>query len=285
MKSLRTMGILVRYNLRLLPWYIWPLLALIAFFQAWMTSTEHDWVISGGTTRLDGPSFLLWVVIGGIFFGSSRGYVGGKSYEGGQIPDGEFLLARPILRRTAYFPRMVLFFVIMLATPLLQVYVASAKPDLRVEFYNWVDPAIIAGQKSFYREQFPNGTVIHQPDPGLQKGAYDSTLVIPSGALLIAWWNLIVAIFTGLVLQMVMFSRSSSKLPSVRLFGMLCLIYLVGSAFILSMFPQLGTHLTLFEHAFFLFVHHPVWFALAIPVAFLLVQWIALKRIRNFEVI
>ena len=279
------MGVLLRYNLWLLPWYIWPLLALIALGATWFTSIEHVWIIGGlGTTGLDG-SLVLWVIIGTVFFKSSRGYAGGRTYDGGQIPDGEFLLGRPILRRTAYFPRMVLFFIIMLITPFLQVYVASAKPDLRVEFYNWVDPAIIAGHKSFYREQFPNGTVIHQPDPGLQKGFYDSSLVIPSGALLVAWWNLIVAIVVGLILQMTLFSRSPSKLSVGGLFLTLFLIYSFASIFIRIMFPPLEIHITLFERAFFLFAHRPALFALSTLGLFLFVQLVALRLIRHFEVI
>ncbi len=285
MKSLRTMGVLLRYNLWLLPWYIWPLLALIALGGTWLTSIEHVWVIGGlGTTGLDG-SLLLWIIMGNMFFKFGRGYAGGRIYEGGQIPEGEFLLARPILRRTAYFPRLGLFFIIMLATPLLQVYVASAKPDLSVEFYNWVDPAIIAGHKSFYREQFPYGTVIHRPNPGKLNGAYDSTLVVPSGALLVAWWNLIVAIVVGLALQIILFSRSPSKLSVGGFLGTLFFVYTFASIFIRIMFPPLEIHITLYERAFFLFARHPTLFALSTLAAFLFVQGIALIRIRHFEVI
>ena len=83
----------------------------------------------------------------------------------------------------------------MLAVPLSEVYAAAAKFDLRVDFYHWTDPGITARQIKFYQEQFPGNALIHQPYPAFRKEAYDATLMIPFGKLLIALWDLVLTVF------------------------------------------------------------------------------------------
>ena len=234
MKSLKIARDLVLYNLRLLPWYLWVLLALTALMEVQWARIMKEWVIGGlSTTHLDGFPIIFFAIIGTTFFRTRAGYAGGP------IPDGEFLLTRPILRRTAYLSRTALYFVIMLVIPLVGVHIATAKPDLRVDFYNWADPNIIAGQVKFYQDQFPESSMIHQPYPAFRKEAYDTTLIIPFGAVKVALWDLLVAMALALTLQTAMLFVSSSKFRGMSFFGLLLLAYFFGSVLLVMIFPQL----------------------------------------------
>lgn len=284
MKSLSVIWALVRYNLRLLPWSIWLLVAVISLVTALTTQLPDTWTVSDHTTtQLSGNWFLVCAVIGAWFFGIR------SRYEGGQIPDGEFLLSRPILRRTAYFSRVVFLFVLMLVPPLSAIYAERANPDLRVDFFHWVDPNAVAGQIQFYQKQFPDSSVIPEPR-SVQLNAYLRTtyvasVAIPSGKLLVAYWDLFVVIVLTLVLQLAMFFTSPVNARIGFLFMTLAgTWFFVGLAFVV-MFPPLGVRPTVYEDGFFLFAHHWGWFALFTLEAFVFVQWIALKRVRSFEVI
>jgi hypothetical protein len=291
MKSLGIVLSLMRFHLRLLPLYIWPLLVGNLLLQAQMTSVlNNKWTIGGvNTTALSGPGFLSFMLLGGVFCGARAGYTGGL------IPAGEFLLSRSILRRTAYFSRMALYFAIMLAAPLLEVYVASTKPDLQIEFFDAATQAQSANASAmqrFYQDQFPESSVVHGsrlvwPHRTMH---YDA-LMIPSGALLIARWDLFAAIIVALALQIGMFfPRSSSKVRiatfngMLNAYGMLIGIYLIAWAFVAMMFPS-DTHITLFERGFFFFAHRGFLLTLFALEAFIFVQWIALKRIQALELI
>jgi hypothetical protein len=282
MKSLSIVWALVSYNLRLLPWFIWPLVAVISLFSAWTTELPADdaWTVSDiTTTRLSGNWFFVCAVIGACFFGIR------SRYEGGQIPDGEFLLSRPILRRTAYFSRVVFLFVLMLMPPLSVIYAERTNPDLRVDFFHWTEPNAIAGQIQFYQKQFPNNSVVHKVPHAFEKNTYVATIMIPSGRLLVAFWDLFVVIVLTLVLQLAMFFRSPANARFSGLFVTLAGVYFLAELALLVMFPSLGVRPTPYEHGFFLFAHHRGWFVVFTLEAFIFVQGIALKRIQSFEVV
>jgi hypothetical protein len=281
MKSLKIIGVLMLYNLRLFPWswYLWPVLVSIALLAMQFTFIRKEWSIGGfNMTDLDSVSLMFFVIIGVTFFKARAG-------GGGSIADGEFLLSRPLLRRTAYLSRMVLYFIVMLAIPLADVRIAAAKPDLRVDFYYWGDQSLVPGQVKFYQEQFPEASIIHQPYPAFRKATYDTTLMIPYGAVKIALWDLVGAMAIALFLQLTMLSTPSTKFRGMSFFGSLVIIYLFGSVFIAMTSPQFLNHITLYERAFFYFMHHVLWISLWTAGAFLLVQGIALKRIQRFDVI
>jgi hypothetical protein len=269
----------VRYNLRLLPWYIWPLVVIISLLQAQMTQITNTWEIGRfNTTQFRGVSIFFCAVIGSAFFRAGTGHAGG------QIPEREFLLSRPIRLRTAYLSRMAVYFILMLAAPLSEVYVASAKPGLRVEFYPWKDQSTETTDRlRFYQQQFPDSAVDYKPRTGVRKEASDATLSIPFGALLIAFWDLIVVIVFAFALQMAMSFVSPSKGRVMNFYVMVCLTYFFVSVLIDMMFPHLLDHTTMYEYAFFFFTHHWLMFALFTLGAFILVQCIVLKRIQEVE--
>jgi len=292
MKSLGILLSLLRLHLRFLPWYIWPLLAVILLLKAQITPVIlNQWTLDGlgTTTRLSGPGFFSFILLGGAFCASRAGYAGGL------IPAGEFLLSRSVLRPTVYFSRMVFYFIIILAAPLLEVYVASAKPDLRIEFFDistQTQTAEASARLRFYQDQFPEGSVVHMTKSvGPHRTVHFDALVVPSGALLIARWDMLASIFIALTIQIGMFSASTSQNLSdafyrlLSLFVFLILIYFFVPVFIVLMFPQYDLKITMFERAFFFFAHHEYLFPLYALEAFILVQWIALKRIKHFEVI
>jgi len=280
MKSISVIWTLVRYNLRLLPWSIWPLVAVISLVAALTTHLGEAWTVSDSiTTQLSGNWFLVCAVIGAWFFGIR------SRYGGGQIPDGELLLSRPILRRTAYFSRVVFLFVLMLVPPLSVIYAERANPDLRVDFFHWTGPNAIAGQIQLYQKQFPNGTLVHKVPLSFEKNTYVATVVIPSGKLLVAYWDLFVVIVLTLVLQLAMFFTSPVNARIGGLFVTLAGTWFFVTLVLVTMFSPLGIHPTFYEDGFFLFAHHLGWFALFTLEAFVFVQWLALKRIKHFEVI
>jgi hypothetical protein len=291
MKALGIVLSLVRFHLRVLPLYIWPLLAVILLLQAQITSVlNNQWTLGGpgNTTHLFGPGFFSFILLASAFCGARAGYTGGL------IPAGEFLLSRSVLRRTAYFSRMALYFTIILAAPLLEVYLASTKPDLRIEFFDTSTQgpsADASARQRFYQDQFPESTVAHETKSvGPHRTVHYDALVIPSGAFLIARWDLFAAIILALTLQIGMFFASSSKVQSetfYRMFsagGTVFIIYFIGSVVIDMVFPQFNSHTTLFEHAFFFFAHRGFLLTVFALEAFVFVQWIALKRIKHFEV-
>lgn len=290
MKSLGIVLSLMRFHLRLLPWYIWPLLAGILLLQGQITPVSlSQWTIGGyNTTRLLGPGFFSFLFLAGAFCGTRA------SYTGGPIPAGEFLLVRPVLRRTAYLSRMVLYFIIILAAPLLEVYVASAKPDLRIEFFDTSTQspgAEAAARQKFYQDQFPESSVVHETKlVGTHTKIPYNALVIPSGALLIARWDLFAAIMIALILQIAMFFTSSKAQIGLlyglaSMFGTVIIIYFFASVAIAMTFPHYDNHTTLFEHGFFFFAHRGFLLTLFALEAFVLVQWIALKLIEKLEVL
>jgi len=280
MKSLSVIWALVRYNLRLLPWSIWLLVAVISMVTALTSQLPNSWTVSDmTTTQLSGNWFLVCAVIGAWFFG-----VRGR-YGGGQIPDGEFLLSRPILRRTAYFSRVVFLFALMLVPPLSEIYAERANPDLRVDFYHWTEPNLIAGQIQLYQNKFPNSSVVHKAPSSYRPNTYVATVVIPSGKLLVAYWDLCVVIVLTLVLQLAMFFTSPVNARIGFLFMTLAGTWFFVGLALVMMFPPLGVRPTVYEDGFFLFAHHWGWFTLFTLEAFVFVQWIALKRIKAFEVI
>lgn len=280
MKSLSVIWTLLRYNLRLLPWSIWLLVAVISMVTAWTTQLDNSWIVGGRpTTQLSGNWFLVCAAIGAWFFGIR------SRYEGGQIPDGEFLLSRPILRRTAYFSRVVYLFVLMLVPPLSAIYAERANPDLRVDFFQWTEPNAIAGSIQFYQKQFPDSTLVHKAPSSYRPNTYVATVVIPSGNLLVAYWDLFVVIVLTLILQLATFFMSPADAGFGGLYVILAGTWFVVTLVLVEMFHPLGLHPTFYEDAFFLFEKHRGWFALFTLEAFIFVQWIALKRIKHFEVI
>jgi hypothetical protein len=283
MKSLSVVLALLRFNLRMLPWRIWLIVALATLWQLWLGKAigVNDWLVSGGRTTGLGTMWILYCAfIASLFFEVRDGSGGGL------IPYGEFILIRPILRRTAYFTSIPLYFILILVAPLAAVIAGSPHPDLRINFYVGTAPDVSAEQIKFYQNQFPDSAVVHD-NPRFQVGGYDKTLVIPSGALLIARWDVFVALGIALILQMRMLFRSPSKNMFGSFFGILFGTYFLAWLVLIMMFPPLRPPLgpTPYEYAFFFFARYPALSWVLALEAFLFVQSMALKRIKGFEVI
>jgi len=173
----------------------------------------------------------------------------------------------------------------MLAPPLSVIYAQRANPDLQVDFYHWAEP--LDGQINFYQKQFPDSSVVHEPPSAhlntYLKTSYVATVVIPSGKLLVAYWDLFVVIVLTLVIQLIMFFMPPAKARYGCLFTILAGSYFFVAFALMALFPALGVRPTVYEDGFFLFVHHGGWFALFTLEAFILVQWIAAKRIKAVD--
>ena len=145
--------------MRLLPWYIWPLFVIIglhAFMQLLgvVLSRREPW-----TGELSGIASFYSTIFYGVclavqFVATGNRWTGTTSI--GPIPASEFLLVRPISRRTAYLSRL-LFFIIVLSPILLKINWTMIQPDLRMPFYHDnTQGAETTDKLKLYQDQFPN---------------------------------------------------------------------------------------------------------------------------------
>ena len=196
---------------------------------------------------------------------------------------GRIPLVRPgILRRTAYFSRMVLFFVIILSVPVLQVYLTAANPNLRIDF----QPSKDQGN----RNRKPDGvlpTSISGESNGIharswrakgsrRRHAFDSFRCSADCVLELGRHDIY---DLGSTDRYIPRSPKFSVISFPRVFlG----IYFFASVATHMTFPQLDQRTTLFEYGFFFFVHHRLLVATLTLAAFFSAQWIALRRIQRF---
>jgi hypothetical protein len=227
--------------------------------------------MSGIRNTLDVFPLMFYSILGMQFF------IGTKSSTGatfpGMIPAAEFLLVRPVSRRTAYLSRMVFFFFIMLIAPLLGLGLTIAEPDLQVSLYHSKTESTEAADNiTLYQKQFPDNFIIHKP-----KATHD-TLVIPFGSMLLKLWEFWLVVCLALALQAVVLVKLPAKIQTGLFMG-------IGMSPFLLVSDLFWNSSTIAENAFFFFAHHWSLIALFTLGAFILVQRIALKRIQEVEVI
>jgi len=273
MKSLSIVLSLMRFNLRFLTPWGWPLfffLCLNAFAKIFIAiQCRFQPLLDLGDARgisssLNAFSVMMGAILAMQFLPTR--WNGIRTPSDVLMPESEFLLVRPISRRTAYLSRLFLFFIIVLLPSLLEVSAALVKPDLEMSFeLSGKQNTEAEYKEKLYQDQFPNNSIIRKP-----KANHD-TLVIRFGALLIALWVFCLTIFIALILQMAMLFM----LPVSIQWGILTAICTV------SIFSSQ----TKMESSFFFFANHWVLLSLLALGTFFFVQLIALKRIQNLEII
>ena len=278
MKS-HTVLALLRFNMQLLPRFIWPMLAIFSLNASLhgilaIVFRAKPWIgeVSGIVTNLNAMPLMFCGLLGMQFFVRETGWAG--TAETWLMPAGEFLFTRPVQRRAAYFSRMALYFTILLLSPLLNVCLTTVEPDLRISLHhNQTQSIETAAKLNLYQDQFTNGLLIHEPKEG------HDTFVIPFGAVLVALWQLWLAILVALALQTATLLTLPSKVQ-MGLFMAICF-----APMFLITFRLWGDPTAMLENVFFSFTHHWGLIALLTLGVFALIQWMALKRIRNLEVI
>jgi len=280
MKSPGTAWSLLRFNLRLLPWTFWFLVLLLFLIDTKLNVSMNTWTSMGhSVTSLEWFHLLFCALLAGRLFGSAKGYPAGL------IAQAEFLLTRPVTRRTAYFSRVFLLFSVILLPSLAGIWAASARPELRVALCESQDDFPADARLQLYQFEFPQGSVRHD-DPRFMPRGYRTTFVVPSGNLCVASWNLLTSVLATLLIQALSFSPSARRELGWSLFGNLFVIYIL---FVIAFdLYFLGTPqkwlISPYESGFFYFVSHPihVWlFSLAVFVG---AQWLAFRFIRYVEV-
>jgi hypothetical protein len=278
MKSRRLFFALFRYNAQLLPPNGWFLASIILLFS--LALIVIDFQFRHGSSALGGTSisdrFNGWLLVFCSQFGLL--YFGAGAMPWTQpfalIPGGEFLLVRPVSRRTAYLARIALYFLIMISGSLLKVGASLPDPDLPLYLsLGKTSTNEVTEHLALYREQFPESSVIHQA------GAYHDTLVIPSGAAWTALWELFLTFFFAVALQATMVLALPPKVQ------MALLIAVSQTPLLLIVLNLSGKHTMLMEYAFFFFAHHWIFILLLALGIFVLVQSMALKRIQALEII
>jgi hypothetical protein len=263
----------MRFNLRFLAPWVWPLLFVLCLnafaeiiiaiqfrFQSLISIGE----IKDISTSLNAFSVMIGAILAMQFLPTGRSGI--RTPSDVLMPEREFLLVHPVSRRTAYFSRMLLFFIIVLLPSLLEVSAALVKPDLEMSLdRSRKQNTEAADIEKLYQDQFPNSSIIQIP-----KANHD-ILVIPFGALLIALWVFCLTICIALILQMAILLM----LPIPIQWGIL-----TGICMVLLFTSQTKT-----ENAFFFFAHHWPLISLLALGTFVFIQWLALKQIQNLEII
>ena len=269
---------LLRFNLRLLPPYFVPLIGIFCInacmngvLDIVFRAKPEVWEASGIATSLSAMPIMFSGILAMQFFTRNTGWSGAGS--AWLMPAGEFLLTRPVPRRTAHLSLMCLYFVVLLSPCLLNVGVTLAEPHLRISLYHSKTQSTEGADKlSLYQKQFPNSSVIHLPKAG------HNTLVIPFGEMLIAFWQLWMTVVLALALQ----TTTLLVLPSKVQMGLLMAICL--APMFLITFKLWGDPTMALEKLFFVFAHHWVLIALLTLGVFVLVQRMAAKRIQSLEI-
>jgi len=269
---------LFSFNARLLPANVWFIVAVFIFMAMiplvvplLMHEKLHTGTENGFSSGLSNFSLIYGAMVGMLYLSPGAG-TPGQPFS--LVPTGEFLLSRPVSRRAVYVPRLALFFLLLVSSPLLKICAVLPDPDLRLTLYHSKNSDSEAYDRlDLYRDQFPAGYVTRLPD------TYGDTLVIPQGALLIALWQLWLAFAIALALQVATVVPSTPKLQT----GLLIAISL--SPALLVCLNLNGKHPMFTEYAFFFFAHYSLLVTLLTLAAFLLVQRLALRRIQDLEII
>ncbi len=270
---------LLGFNLRLLPRYILPVLVIFSInacirgiLAIFFRTNPRVVEVSGIMSTLDSFPIMFCGIIAMQFLIRETGWAGTGSPW--LMPAGEFLATRPIRRRAAYLSLTSLYFVIILSPCLLNAGLTSVEPDLRVALYHGKTQGTpVADKLTLYQAEFPNGTLTRA-----SKAGHD-TLVIPFGAVFVALWQLWLAIFLALALQIATLLTLPSK-AQIALFMAICFAPMV-----ILVFHPLGDPTAMLENVFFIFVHHGILVALLTLGVFVFVQRMALKRIQHLEFI
>jgi hypothetical protein len=267
------------YNAHQLPRGLWMLLGILclnisipAILAIALQSKAGAMQASGFVTSFTFIPIMFCGILALQFFIAGTGWSGTAS--AWLMPGGEFLLARPVLRRTVYRSRILLYFVVLLLPMLPYVGLTMAVPDLKLSLYESGNP--VSGRidrASLYQEQFPDSTLIHA-----RKGSF-ATLIVPNGALLVAFWQFWLTILLALALQ----ATSLLELPSKMLIGLLVAICVVPTFMVA--FHLLGNPTPILEYTLFIFAHHWITIALGTLGVFVFIQRKALTRIENLEII
>jgi len=277
MTSRREFFALLRFQLRLLPRYILPILAIFSLnaciqgiFAIAFRANSRAGQADGIVTSLNSFPTLFVGLLALQFLIRETGWAGtGSAW---LMPAGEFLVTRPIRRRASYLSLTLLYFVILLLPCFLNVGVTLVEPDLRVGLYHGkILGAQAADKLTSYQTEFPDSTLTRTP-----KAGYDQ-LVIPFGAVLVALWQLWLAILLALALQTATLLMLPSKVQ-IALFMTIC----IAPTLIVILHPW-GDPTAALEHVFFFFVHHGVLVALLTLGVFAGVQRAALNRIQHLE--
>ena len=240
------------------------ILAIVFRAKPWVGDT------TGIITTLNSIPIMFCGLLGMLFFTTETGWAGTTS--AWLLPAGDFLLTRTIPRRNAYLSRMVLYFMILLSPPLFNVSVSLAEPDLRMHLFDTKTQSFEAANKlTPYHDQFPSSSVISEG--GI------NTLIIPFGAVLIALWQLWLAILMALAIQ----TATLLPLPSKVQMGLL-MVLCFAPMFMVS-FRLLGNPTMILENVFFWFAHHWIMNTIFTLGVFVFVQRMALTRIENLEII
>jgi hypothetical protein len=153
----------------------------------------------------------------------------------------------------------------VLLPSVLGVGAALVKPDLEMSLdRSGKQNSEALDKEKLYQNQFPNSSITHKP-----RGNHD-TLVIPFGALLIAFWIFCLTIVIALILQMAMLLMFPIPIQWGILIG-ICMISLLASQ-------------SKMENAFFLYTHHWQLISLFTLGAFVFVQRFAFKRVQSLEI-
>jgi len=145
---------------------------------------------------------------------------------------------------------------------------------LRISLYHSKTQSTEGADKlNLYQEQFANGLLIHEPKEG------HDAFVIPLGAVLVALWQLWLAILLALALQAATLLTLPSKIQ-IGLFMAIC----IAPVFMIT-FRLWGDPTMMLENVFFFFAHHLALIALGTLGGFVLIQRMALQRIQALELI
>ncbi len=270
MKAPRLFFLLVGFNLKSLSVVLWFQLLILLGLSA-MFSVVFS-LGSGGIGSFQaniGPTFPLFysVVVGVIFFSGEA--AGGWQKPLGLFPHAEFLLARPFSRRQIHLIRVVLYFAVMLAAPLLNLALASQRPNLEFSFYkSKTQPTEVADKFSTYQKAFPGSFMVTGESASHEK------LVIPGGNQRLAAWQLLMTMGIALGIQAVVALRPSTGLQVALMIGFIATM--AGLAI-----PSLKN--SWLENLFLGFVRHGGLAFLFTRAAFYLVQVFVWKRVQRME--
>ena len=278
MKPRRLFFALFRFNAQLLPPNGWLMAFIIILFSLALILINFQFRHGSSGAERTGLSdcFNAWPLVFCSQFGMLYLSAGATTWTQpfALISNAEFLIVRPVSRRSAYLARIALYFLIMISGSLLTVSASLPDPDLHL-FLSLSKTSTNEATEhlTLYREQFPNSSVINKPE------LYHDTLIIPFGAVLIALWEFYLTALLAFAMQATMALTLPPKIQ-------MSLLTVVSQTPLLLLVLNLsGKHTMLMEYAFFFFVHHWVFIVLFSLGMIVLVQSIALKRIQHLELI
>jgi hypothetical protein len=269
MNSTRTFFSLLRFAVSTLPL---PLLALPAISIILEFTLAQ---INGMRGGFEGDVFSVNIVsipliMGFMFFNEVT--PGATTWAGYKpIPYGEFLFAHPILRTQAYRPRILVYYILILASPLVGLGLASRRPEMTLALYQTpTRRAEALVNLKYYQSAFPDSHIYDKNNT--------KTLVIPNGCMAAAGWKLFITTLIAVGVQtMVLLPLPKNFLRGVFIV-LICLMSLFGLAPIWDKAYRS-------EQAFLFFAGH-IWLAAALTVTLTaLVQWAAARRVRQLEVL